>query len=106
MTSLEGPRVSKEQLCRDYMVLTEKITELYIDRDVPQSVQAYYLLCELIACGSAEVFIRTYGERPLNIFQADDGKKLLDLGGLDAFEGEAVEYLNSYLRGELFPDSQ
>lgn len=89
--------MDKEEICRDYMVLTEKIAEEYRDRHVPNAVQSYYLLCELIASGSLSSFIRTYGRHRIEAKIANDGKQRLNLGDLSDFEVSAVEILNEAL---------
>lgn len=89
--------MDKEQICRDYLVLVETITEIFSDRDVPAAVQAYYLLCELIAGGSEKYFIGTYGQYALDIRMVSEGKNILGLGPLTDFEVSAVNYLNFYI---------
>lgn len=89
--------MDKEEVCRDYMVLTDKIAEEYQERHVPNSIQAYYLLCELIAGGSMDFFIRTYGYRRLEAKSANEGKQIMSLGRLSDFEVAAIELLNEAL---------
>lgn len=90
--------MDKERICKDYLSLTEKIIEVFSDRDVPTSIQSYYLLCELIAGGSEKYFVNTYGAHPLEIKTANEGKEALALGPLTDFEIGAAEFLNSYLK--------
>lgn len=89
--------MNKERICTDYLTLTEKIAEAFSDRDVPTSIQSYYLLCDLIAGGSEKCFVNTYGTYILDIKIANEGKKALDLGSLTDFEVSAARFLNSYI---------
>ena len=90
--------VDKNQICRDYLMLSERIAEEYQDRDVTQSVQSFYLLCELISLGSVEDFIQTYGHRHIEPKVANAGKQLMNLGSLSSFEYSAAEFLNESIR--------
>lgn len=89
--------MDKEKICRDYMVLAEKIAEEFQERHVPNSVQAYYLLCELLSGGSIDFFIRTYGHRRLDAKSANEGKQIMNLGRLDDFEVATIGLLNEAL---------
>lgn len=90
--------MDREEITQDYMRLQERIAEEYQDRDVPQSVQSYYLLCELLACGSLKDFIRTYGHHPIEPKSASAGKQLLNLGHLSEFEFAVVDIFNESVR--------
>lgn len=90
--------MDKQEVCRDYLILTEKIAEEFEDRHVPNSTQAFYLLAELIAGGSIESFISLYGYHQLDIRSAAEGKQSMDLGELTPFEIAAAEILNEYVR--------
>lgn len=89
-----------EELTQVYMRLTERIAEEYQDRDVPQTVQAYYLLCELLACGSLKDFTRAYGHHPIEPKNANAGKRQLNLGPLSEFEFAVVNIFNESVRNQ------
>lgn len=90
--------MDREEITQDYMRLTERISQEYQDRDVPQTVQSYYLVCELLACGSLKDFTRTYGHQPIEPKSANAGKQLLNLGHLSEFEFAAVDIFNESVR--------
>lgn len=79
------------------MILCENIAERFRDNHVPNTVQSYYLLCELIAGGSVELFGSTYGWNYMDLKSAKEGKHMLDLGNLTEFEISAAEYFNASL---------
>lgn len=90
--------MDKKEVCRDYLLLLERIAGEYADRHVPNSAQAFYLLAELIAGGSVESFVSTYGHHEMDIKSANEGKLAMNLGKLTPFEIAAIEVLNEYLR--------
>lgn len=92
--------MEKEEVCRDYLLLAERIAEEYADRHVPNSTQAYYLLAELIACGSIKCFVSAYGHHEIDTKSAAEGKQSMDLGELTPFEIAAAEILNEYVRSQ------
>ena len=95
---------TKMKLQRTAYARMTLIEERYFD-NVPEHAQAYWRLNYLIAEGM-RAYVGSYGQLPIHLGDAADGREELSLGPLSGFERDAIKFLNDVINESERRDEQ